>query len=153
MIVSAPANDPVLVMTRTFDAPRALVWAALTDPKQVAVWFGGHGFSNPVVEMDVRDGGRWHHVMRTPDGVDHTMDYVFVEVKAPERLVWCHANFGVGGPHDNHMTVTLEDLGDKTKWTLVARFVSEADRVLAQQMHFAEVLGQGCDKLNGIVRH
>jgi uncharacterized protein YndB with AHSA1/START domain len=148
-------DEPVIVMRRVFDAPREVVWSALTDPKHVAKWFGGHGFENPVCEMDVRPGGRWHHVMRTPDGEDHTMDYVFVEVVKPERLVWRNAEGGAGpsgGPHDNVMTVTLEEAGRKTKWTLVAKFRSMADREMARKIGFAGVLGEGTEKLNDIVK-
>jgi hypothetical protein len=50
-IIDVSAVDrPVIVITRDFDAPRELVWKAITDPKQVAVWYGGPGFSNPVCE-------------------------------------------------------------------------------------------------------
>jgi uncharacterized protein YndB with AHSA1/START domain len=110
-------GDPVLVLERVFDAPRELVWAALTDPDQVKHWYGGRGFENRVCEMDVRPGGRWRHVMRTPDGVDHALEFVFLEVKPPERLVWRTAGpaAGAGGPHDNTMTVTLTPAGERTR--------------------------------------
>jgi uncharacterized protein YndB with AHSA1/START domain len=106
-------GEPVLVMEREFSAPRDLVWAALTDPSQVKVWYGGHGFENPVCEMDVRPGGRWRHVMRTPDGAEYPAEYEFLEVVPPERPVWrtAGAAAGRGGPHDNTMTVTLTAAG------------------------------------------
>src|SRR6202163_31763 len=86
MQVDPPSpHEPTIVMRRTFDAPRELVWDALTDPKHVVEWYGGRGFRNPVCEMDVRPGGRWRHVMRTPDGTEHTMEFVFVEVVKPEK--------------------------------------------------------------------
>lgn len=147
-------HSPVLVMQRTFAAPRELVWAALTDPKHVARWYGGHGFENPVCEMDVRPGGRWRHVMRTPDGAEHALEYVFVEVVKPEKLVWQNADHGKSasaGPHDNVMTVTLEAAGKETKWKLVTRFGSFADRDAAQKMGFASVLAEGTEKFNALV--
>ena len=49
--------DREFVITRVFDAPRALVWKAWTDPKHMAQWWGPHTFTNPVCEMDVRPGG------------------------------------------------------------------------------------------------
>jgi uncharacterized protein YndB with AHSA1/START domain len=79
---------PVIVITRMFDAPRALVWFAITDPKNVAEWYGGPGFTNPVCEMDLRPGGAWHHVMQSPNGMRFTINSIFEEVVAPERLVW-----------------------------------------------------------------
>ena len=50
-----PADEPVIVMTRVYDAPRALVWEAMTDAAHVRAWWGGPGFENPVCEMDVRE--------------------------------------------------------------------------------------------------
>jgi uncharacterized protein YndB with AHSA1/START domain len=73
-------NDPVIVITRMFDAPRELVWIAITDPKHVAHWYGGQGFTNPVCEMDLRPGGAWHHVMQAPNGTRFTINSVFEEV-------------------------------------------------------------------------
>ncbi len=146
-------GDPVLVMERELAAPRELVWAALTDPAQVKHWYGGHGFENPVCEMDVRPGGRWRHVMRTPDGVDHALEFVFVEVKPPERLVWRTAGpaAGAGGPHDNTMTVTLTAAGKRTRWRLLVEFGSAADREAALGIGFTTVLGEGCDKLDALL--
>ena len=80
-------DDAVIVMSRVYEAPRDLVWAAITQPRHVARWWGGPGFSNPVCEMDVRKGGAWTHVMRFPDGHELHMDFVFVEVDPPRRLV------------------------------------------------------------------
>jgi len=149
------AEEAVIVMRRTFDAPRAVVWATLTDPKHVARWYGGHGFENPVCEMDVRPGGRWRHVMRTPDGVDHDLEFVFVEVVKPERLAWRNADHGKrpgNGYRDNVTTVTLEEAGRKTRWELVTRFRSFADRDDAVRIGFTRVLGEGTEKFNDLVK-
>ncbi len=146
-------EEAVLVMRRTFDAPRELVWTTLTDPKHVAKWYGGRGFENPVCEMDVRPGGLWRHVMRTPDGAEFKMEFVFVEVVKPEKLVWKNVDHGKhGGPHDNLMTVTLEEAGRQTKWKLVARFTSLADRDAALRMGFTTVLSEGTEKFNDLVK-
>lgn len=146
---SSSAEEAVIVMRRTFDAPRELVWATLTDPKHVVKWYGGHGFENPVCEMDVRPGGRWRHVMRTPDGTEFPMEFVFIEVVKPEKLVWGTAASVKqlsAGPHHNIITVTLEEAGKQTQWKMVARFHSLEDREMANRMGFATVLGQGTEK-------
>lgn len=149
------ADEATIIMRRIFDAPRDVVWATLTDPKHVANWYGGKGFENPVCEMDVRPGGRWHHVMRTPDGAEHEMEFVFLEVVKPEKLVWKSVVDESGfnsGPHNNTMSVTLEAVGQKTKWTLVIRFASFADRERAREIGFTRVLAEGTDKVNEIVK-
>ena len=147
-------DEPIIVMRRTLDAPRDVVWEAFTDPRHVARWYGGRGFENPVCEMDVRPGGRWRHVMRTPDGVDHELEFVFLEVVKPERLVWRNADHGKRPKedfHDNVMTVTLEEAGRRTRWTLVTAFRSIAARDLAARSGFTQVLGEGVEKMNGLV--
>ena len=56
---TAYADGLDLVMERVFDAPRDLVWAVITDPERVTHWWGPHGYTTTVEEMDVRPGGRW----------------------------------------------------------------------------------------------
>lgn len=143
-------TEAVIVMSRMLDAPRDVVWAAFTDPKHVVNWFGGHGFSNPVCEMDVRPGGLWRHVMRTPDGTEYAMTYVFVEVVEPEKISW--RNTQPGGLPNPLNTVTLEDHGNKTKWQLVARFDSITERDRATQIGFAETIAEGTERLNDIAK-
>jgi len=77
--------------------------------------------------------------MRFPDGFELHLDFVFLEVEAPGRLVWQHRDHGqrTQGPPTSHMTVTLEALGQRTRWTLVARFGSLADREAAVAMGFS----------------
>jgi uncharacterized protein YndB with AHSA1/START domain len=145
-------DEPVIVMERVLDAPRDLVWETLTNARQVAKWYGGHGFENPVCEMDVRPGGRWHHVMRTPDGADRQLEFVFVEVVKPEKLAWRNAEPGRRGPHDNLVTITLEAAGRQTKWKMVARFSSIADRDAALAIGFTRVLAEGVDKFTGLLK-
>jgi hypothetical protein len=145
-----PVDGATVVLERMFDAPRELVWSVFTTPKYVAMWYGGHGFSNPVCEMDVRPGGLWRHVMRTPDGAEFAAEYVFLEVVRPHKLVWQRADHEklVESKHPSSIiTVTLEDAGKGTKWRMVARFHSIEDREIAQRLGFSEVILEGSEKL------
>src|SRR5262245_34061159 len=63
-----PAELRQAVITRTFDAPRALVWAAWTEPKHIARWWGPNGFDAPHPSADLRVGGKMNFDMRAPDG-------------------------------------------------------------------------------------
>jgi uncharacterized protein YndB with AHSA1/START domain len=149
-IIDVSAVDrPVIVITRDFDAPRELVWQAITDPKQVALWWGGPGFTNPVCEMDVRPGGVWHHVMQAPNGTRYTVDSIFEEIVAPERLVWRTVKDpGRNPPPPTSLnTVTLETRGPQTRWKLVTLFDSFADRDLSAKMGFAQMVSMGTDRL------
>jgi uncharacterized protein YndB with AHSA1/START domain len=116
------AVDREIVTTRILNAPRELVYRAWTDPKHVEKWWGPNGFTSTIQEMDVRPGGVWRLVMHGPDGVDYKNKSIFVEVAAPERLVYEH----VSGPKFLS-TVTFEDMGGKTKVTMRMVFDTAED--------------------------
>jgi uncharacterized protein YndB with AHSA1/START domain len=144
-----PVGEPRITMTRVYEAPRALVWEAMTQPQHVSAWWGGPGFTNPVCEMDVRPGGLWNHVMRFPDGHELEMHFVFVEVEPPGRLVWQQTDHGKrkNGPPTSMTTVTLEAIGANTRWTMVATFNSLADRDAAVAMGFSRPIEASSDRL------
>lgn len=149
-IIDFTAVDrPVIVITRDFNAPRQLLWDAITDPRQVAKWYGGPGYTNPVCEMDLRVNGAWHHVMQAPDGTRYTINSIFQEVAAPEKLVWRTLKdpYRHPAPPTSLNTVTLEARGQQTRWKLVTLFDSIADRDLAAKMGFNQMLSATTDRL------
>jgi uncharacterized protein YndB with AHSA1/START domain len=115
-----------LTITRTFDAPRELVWKAWTDPKLLKQWFGPRGVTNPICEVDARKGGTIHIVMEAgPElgpakGMRWPMKGTFDEVVPYERFVFTAGALDdkQGIMLENRQTVTLEDVGGKTKMTL-----------------------------------
>jgi uncharacterized protein YndB with AHSA1/START domain len=115
-----------LTITRTFDAPRTLVWKAWTDPVHFAAWWGPHGFTNPVCELDVRPGGAALIVMRAPDGTEFPLRGIFQEIVEPERIVF--SNFHVDDKDDPIIdgltTITFAERDGKTEMTLHARAVA-----------------------------
>jgi uncharacterized protein YndB with AHSA1/START domain len=86
--VEVTLTNRSFTLTRWFDAPRERVWRAWTDPRELAMWWGPHGFTNPEVEADFRPGGKLRIVMRSPDGVDFPVIGEFLEVDPPSRLVF-----------------------------------------------------------------
>jgi len=115
-----------LVLTRTFDAPRKLVFKAWTDPKHLALFWGPRGFTTEIREMDVKPGGAWRYIMRGPDGHEYPFDGVYVEVVEPERLVFdgsIHAS-----PEQRVWTeVTFADREGKTEITVRQSYSFESD--------------------------
>ncbi len=121
-----------LTITRTFNAPRSLVFDAWTRPEHLARWSGPEGFTNPQAEMDLRPGGKYRACLRSPDGVEHWVQGVYREIAPPERLVMTHAwedASGQPGPA-SVVTVTLKELGpNRTAMTFhQAPFASIASR-------------------------
>ena len=64
-----------LVFERVFDAPRDLVWKVINDPERITNWWGPHGYTTTVVEMDLRTGGRWRYINHTTGGEDVPVSY------------------------------------------------------------------------------
>jgi len=83
-------SDREIVLTRLFDAPRRLVFEAMTKPEHVKRWWGilDDRYSVPVCEIDLRVGGAWRFVGRGPHGEGPAFYGVYREIAAPERLVF-----------------------------------------------------------------
>ena len=79
------------VITRTFDAPRELVWEAFTDPERMKRWWGPKGFKVIAAKMDLRPGGTYHYGMRAPDGSTMWGKFVYREIVRPERMVFVNS--------------------------------------------------------------
>ena len=67
MDASTDISDREIVISRIFNAPRELVWEAMTKPEHVVNWWGPNGFTNTLEKMDFRVGGEWNHVMHGRD--------------------------------------------------------------------------------------
>jgi uncharacterized protein YndB with AHSA1/START domain len=118
-----------LTLTRILDAPRELVFKLWTEPHHLAQWWGPHGFTNPVCELDARTGGAIRVHMRAPDGTTFPMGGAFEEIVPPQRLVFttsAHAGGEAGAFFVNRNTVTFDDLDGRTKLTLHVRVVEAA---------------------------
>lgn len=118
-----------IVSTRLFDAPRAKVFRAFSDPDLLARWWGPNGFTNTIEEFDLRPGGAWRVVMHGPDGTDHHNVSEFLEIEPDRRIVFRH-----GKPiHQFQMTMTFADEAGQTRltWRMVHDTVADADKVRA----------------------
>lgn len=139
-----------LVITREFAAPRELVFAAWTDPRHVAHWWGPKDFTNPVCEVDARPGGALLIHMRSPDGVIYPTRGIFLDIVSPIRLAFWTAAF-----EDEHgiaqlevvNTVTFESIGKATKLTYRAVIITATDAVAASLAGREEGWNQSLDRL------
>jgi uncharacterized protein YndB with AHSA1/START domain len=114
-----------LVFERTFDAPREEVWKAFTDADLVPRWWGPHGTTTTVAEMDVRVGGAWRYISRAPDRDDVVFYGEYLEIDPPARFRWTFLFDVEGvGPQGGPETFILEDVGGKTKVTSIGHMGS-----------------------------
>jgi uncharacterized protein YndB with AHSA1/START domain len=101
-------------ITRTFDAPRELVWKAWTEPDQFGQWFGGAQASMKDVKLDVRPDGQWSGTMVIPDHPEIFWRGFYVEVVEPERLVMVISDEELREPYETY-SVTLTEVDGKTE--------------------------------------
>lgn len=127
---AASTADREIVITRTFEAARELVWDAMTNPKHVVNWWGPRGFSATIGKMDFRVGGVWKLVMVGPDGAKYPNEHTFQEIVKPERIVFSKDGRRENGPGAKMLaTWTFDALEPrKTKVTLHLVFATAAER-------------------------
>jgi uncharacterized protein YndB with AHSA1/START domain len=119
-------SDREIVLTRVFDAPRQLVFDALSKPELLKRWFGPHGHSLVVCEVDFRVGGAWRFVLESPDGRTMGMSGVYREIVPTERTV--HTEAFDDYPGDSVITTVLTELDGKTTLTATALYESQEVR-------------------------
>ena len=142
-------GDREIVMMRAFDAPRNLVWDALTKPELVKRWLlGPPGWSMPVCEIDLRVGGAYRYVWRRDgDGTEMGMGGVFREVAAPERLVVTESFDEAWYPGQALVTNALVERDGRTTLTLTIRYESREARDAVVASDCVQGVGESYDKL------
>jgi uncharacterized protein YndB with AHSA1/START domain len=123
----AMPTDRQIVISRTFKAPRALVFQALTSPEHVPNWWGMRAMKMVLCEMDVRPGGAYRFVLRAPDGAEFGFRGLYKEIVPPERVVSTFEFEGMPG-HISEETLTLVEEAGLTRLTVVCLYQSKEDR-------------------------
>jgi uncharacterized protein YndB with AHSA1/START domain len=122
-------SDREIAMTRVFDAPRRLVYDALTKPELVKRWlgvFGGHTME--VCEIDLKVGGRYRYVWRNADGSKMGMGGVYKEIVPQQRIVNTERFDEAWYPGEAVGTLTLTEQGGKTTMTTTVLYESKEAR-------------------------
>ena len=145
--------DPTLdlVLQREVDVPRELVWKAWTDPKHLVHWFCPKPWSVSECEMDVRPGGIFRTVMRSPEGQDMPSDAgCFLEVIPNERLVWTDAlgpSFRLKENGFFTAIILMEPAGNGTRYTAIAKHKTTEGMQQHADMGFHDGWGTALDQL------
>jgi uncharacterized protein YndB with AHSA1/START domain len=139
----APANEPIFIATRTFHAPRALVWKVMTEREHVVRWWGTDGQRNTITAFDVRPGGKWRIESHEPDGKVYIFNGEYREVKAPEKFVW---TFGMENMFIGKTLVethTFDEVDGITHYRSVSVFdgIEDRDGMVASGMETGMVHG------------
>src|SRR5439155_2332940 len=124
--VTLPSDKEILI-TREFDAPRDVVFKAMTDPNLIPRWWGRRGYTTIVEKMDVRPGGKYRFLHRTTDGEESAFRGEYREVVAPERIVQTFEWEPMAG-HISVETATFTEQDGRTLLTTRSVFASKEDR-------------------------
>jgi uncharacterized protein YndB with AHSA1/START domain len=166
MTFTAHPVDPSLdlVLERDVDVPPELVWRAWTEPELVKQWFTPKPWETTVCEIDLRPGGAFHTVMRSPDGQENDNTGCYLEIIEGDKLTWTSC-LGPGfrpsvasaetGGDDLHFTATIElepNGHGGTRYRAIAIHGAEGDRKRHDDMGFHEGWGAVLDQLVELAR-
>jgi uncharacterized protein YndB with AHSA1/START domain len=141
-------TDREIVMTREFDAPRKLVFKALTTPGLLRQWLlGPPGWTMPVCEIDLRVGGAYRYRWRGEDGSEMGVRGTFREIVAPERFVMTEQFDEPWYPGEATVTNALAERNGKTTLTLTVRYESRAVRDAVLKTGMERGVGASYDRL------
>jgi uncharacterized protein YndB with AHSA1/START domain len=148
-----PALD--LVLERIVDVSPELVWAAWTRPEHLERWFTPAPWTTVDCEIDLRPGGLFRTVMRSPEGKDFPNVGCYLEVVPHRKLVWTDALEAGFRPsrHGPHLpfrftaSILIEPHGQGTKYTAIVQHADEASRAKHDSMGFLDGWGTALDQL------
>lgn len=138
-------SDREIVLTRVFDAPRRLVFDAFTKPELLKRWFGPRGWSLVVCEVDLKVGGGFRFVLRSPHGKDMGMRGVYREIVPPERSV--HMESFDDYPGEAQVTALFVEEGGKTTLTATILYPSKEVRDIVIKSGMEHGAAESYDKL------
>jgi uncharacterized protein YndB with AHSA1/START domain len=145
-------GDREIVLTRAFDAPARLVFAALTKPELVKRWLGARGWNVIDAEIDLRVGGAWRFVSRGPLGQTMAHGGIYREIVEPARLVYTEVFDGQSFPGESLITAELVELNGET--TLTTRVLLPAPEVRQYVLStpMERGVGYGYERLDEVLK-
>lgn len=148
-----------LVLERVVDVPKELVWAAWTTPEHIKKWFTPAPWQTVDCEIDLRPGGVFRSVMRSPEGQDFPNEGCYLEVVPNQKLVWTSALgpgyrpvSSSGQPFLFTAVISLESQGSATRYTAIAIHTDEESRSKHEEMGFHHGWGAALDQLVALVK-
>lgn len=150
--ITADPDLPTILIVREFDAPTEAVFRAHTDPELVCQWLGPRRLTMRVERWDARTGGAYRYVHSGEDGTEHGFYGSFHEVRRPERIV---QTFTYEGFPDGVCleTLTLEDLGGRTRLSITSVFETRQGRDMALSSGMETGVVEGYEQLDELLAH
>lgn len=143
-------GDRAILITRSFRAPRPLVWQAWTEPQQVQRWFGCSDMPMTDCAIDLRAGGTWRYVLQNPGGGDMALSGQYLEIVPAERLVATERYEWVPDSHHTN-TLTLTEQDGTTTLQILVQYPAAAHRDADLQHGMETGLSQTLNRLEALL--
>ena len=144
-----PADEPVMLIRRVFEAPRRRVWDVLSSAEHVPLWYGPRGSRTIVKEMDFRVGGRWRYALQEGEqAYEFFGEYLAIEPIREIRQTFAYMDFP-----PSVETMTLEDLGLRTEMVVRAVYNSMEAREGMRQSGVETGAAETYERLDELLAH
>lgn len=150
LTVSLPSETEIR-MERMFDAPRQLVWDAMTKPELIVRWWGRNETTTKVDKLEFRVGGAWRYVESEPDGAEHCFRGEFTKISPIDELAYTFEYEPMAG-HVVEDDLTFEDLGSQTRMVCISTFSSQMDRDGMMSAGMEAGANESYEKLDELLR-
>jgi len=157
-----PDPERDLVLERIVDVPAGRVWKAWTEPEQIKKWFTPAPWTTVDCEIDLRPGGIFRTVMRSPEGQDFPNQGCYLEIVNERKLVWTNAlepgyRPSTQTPGDNcpfvfTAVITLEPMGNQTRYRALVIHGDPGSRLKHEEMGFHHGWGAALDQLVALTK-
>jgi uncharacterized protein YndB with AHSA1/START domain len=149
-LITAAQGSPLVIVTRTINAPREIVFKTVSDPLQVPHWWGPRRLTTTVHKMVVEPGGSWRFLQLDNEGKEYGFHGVYHAVVVPERLVYTMEYEGLPG----HVTLYFDQFDEKDELTIMTSttvFQSVEDRDQMLQWGMQEGATETTNRLNELL--
>lgn len=162
-MIHQPDSKLDLLMERTVDVPRELVWRAWTTPEHVKKWFTPAPWTTVDCEIDLRPGGIFRTVMRSPEGETFPNVGCYLEIVENERLIWTNAVAPGYRPNESPAAcpgvafyftavISLEPHGSGTKYSALVMHADASSRKRHEDMGFHDGWGAAFNQLIALTK-
>ena len=150
LTVTTP-TDREIVLTRAFEAPSGLVFAALTTPELLMRWFGAQGWNLVVCRVDLRVGGVWRFVSRGPGGAEMGQGGTYRVIAPPERLTYTETFDDQSYPGESVVSHALAEDAGTTTLTTTVLYPSREARDIVLRYPMARGVGEAYERLDEVL--
>lgn len=149
--IEAPADEPIIIITRTLNAPRDLVWKAISQPEHAIRWWGPHGHQNRIIKWDWRVGGEWSIESTLPEGEKIVFFGEYREIDKPNKVTQTFSFDQLPPGAHSVDTVVLEEQGAQTVYRATSRVPDFASRDAMMESGMEVGVAEGFERLDGML--